>query len=314
MKRIVNCFVFSLIIHISFGQPICGFDDNHKKLMSDPVYAEKMRVSEKQLQQYIEANRLLPQPQGVGTALYLIPVVVHVVHTGGAIGTIYNPTDAQILSVIDYLNQVYDGSAAGFSGGAGDIQIQFVPAKRDPGCNASNGIDRVDGSVLPGYSEYGVQRYEDNGVSDIDLKNQSRWDPSKYYNIWSINKIDGKDGTSGQFIAGYSAFAGSDPSEDGIVMLTSQMYVGATVLPHEMGHALNLFHPFQGSSYNTNCPVNNNCNTDGDKVCDTDPITYNATLAGVVTFTCRTGTNTCTGTPYSPNTESNVMSNSPRTM
>ena len=56
---------------------------------------------------------------------YTIPVVVHVINTGGAIGTIYNPTDAQILGAIAYLNAVYNGTEPGTQG-AGDLQIQFT--------------------------------------------------------------------------------------------------------------------------------------------------------------------------------------------
>ena len=44
----------------------------------------------------------------------------------------------------------------------------------------------------------------------------------------------------------------------------------------------------------------------GDRVCDTDPISYNQ-VGGVVDFTCRSGINACTGTPYSINTEKNYM-------
>ncbi|MDI9338841.1 MAG: M43 family zinc metalloprotease [Alphaproteobacteria bacterium] len=45
------------------------------------------------------------------------------------------------------------------------------------------------------------------------------------------------------------------------------------LLAHELGHSLNLLHTFQGSTSNTQCPVNNDCNTDGDGCCDTPPVT-----------------------------------------
>jgi hypothetical protein len=209
------------------------------------------------------------------------------------------------MGAIDYLNQVFNGTYPGIEG-AGDIQIQFVMAKRDPNCNPTNGIVRVDGSSISGYTAGGVRVSTSTGVFESSVKNFTRWDATKYYNIWIVNRLDGVDGTGGQFTAGYAYFPGSPLSVDGTVMLATQMRSGNKVLTHEIGHALNLFHPFQGSTNSTTCPVNNNCNTDGDRVCDTDPISYNQT-GGVVNFTCRSGTNTCVGGTFSKNTENNFM-------
>jgi hypothetical protein len=315
--------------HALFAQPICGFDGAHQQRMkTDPSYRNDVKKYEAGIYQYIQShpapnnsvqgnkatnsiNPLNPingtssAPKTLGTALYTIPVVIHVVHTGGAIGSIYNPTDAQILGAIDYLNQVYNGSYPGTQG-VGDLQIQFVVAQRDPNCNPTNGIDRVDGSSLAGYDSGGVNRNLTLGTDEINVKNLSRWDPTQYYNVWVVDKIDGADGTSGQFIAGFAYFPGGDPNYDGVIMLATQMITGQKTLPHEIGHAFNLYHPFQGSTDVTVCPSNTNCSLDGDLVCDTDPISYNQT-GGVVDFTCRSGTNTCNGSPYSINTENNYM-------
>ena len=303
-----------LLVQVSFSQPICGFDGVHqKRLNADAEYRKTVVANEARLQEIIkvqEAARASGQNKGlrpstVQSALYTIPVVVHVVHTGGAIGTIYNPTDVQITNTINYLNQVYNGTYPGTTG-AGDLQIQFALATRDPNCNATTGIDRVNGSAIPGYAAAGVNYSTSGGATELSVKDATRWDPASYYNIWVISMIDGKDGTSGQFIAGYAYLAGGSPAYDGTIMLATQMAPGAKTLPHEIGHALSLYHPFEGSANATSCPANSNCNTDGDKVCDTDPITYNQT-GGIVDFTCRSGTNTCTGTAYTSLTESNYM-------
>jgi hypothetical protein len=86
-------------------------------------------------------------------------------------------------------------------------------------------------------------------------------------------------------------------------MLATQMKPNAKTLPHELGHALGLAHPFENAANpaSTTCPVNTNCDTDGDQVCDTDPITIPPT------YTARTGTNPCTGTAFNNNTEHNFM-------
>ena len=305
---VLTTLFFFLVTHIAFSQPICGFDGMHKKMMQeDPVYRAKIVENLASIRKYVASRKGLTDMRvnGTNAALYTIPVVVHVVHTGGAIGTIYNPTDAQITGAITYLNQVYNGTYPGIQG-VGDMQIQFALAQRDPNCNPTNGIDRINGSSLTNYASNGINSSTSGGVPDITLKNFDRWDPTNFYNIWVVNKIDAKDGTSGQFVAGYAYFAGSSASVDGTVMLATQMKTGQKTLPHEIGHALFLFHPFEGSADVTQCPANSSCSTQGDGVCDTDPISQNLS-GGVYDFSCRTGTNSCTGTAYSINTESNFM-------
>jgi len=302
---------FLLVEIPAFAQPICGFDATHAKLMKDdPNYRKNVLATDAGLRQYIAAhkNQLEARVDGTTATLYYIPVVVHVVHTGGAIGTAYNPTDAQIVSVINYLNQVYNGTYPG-TVGVGDLQIQFVLAQRDPNCNPTNGINRVNGSSLSNYVAGGVNLSTTLGTNEANVKNLVRWPTTSYYNIWLVNKIDGNDGTSGQFVAGYAQYPGGNPNTDGTVMLATQMIVPSKTLPHEIGHAFNLYHPFQGSPDKTTCQINTSCSVDGDQVCDTDPMTYNQT-AGVVDFTCRTGqVNSCSGSSgtYNINTESNYM-------
>ncbi len=220
-------------------------------------------------------------------------------HTGGPVGSIYNPSEGQILGAIDYLNQVYKGTYPGTSG-IGDIEIQFALAVRDPNCNSTNGIDRIDGSGVQHYADNGVNAQAAIGTDEINIKNLSRWNPLDYYNIWVVNKIDGLDGTAGSFVGGFAWFPGAPFELDGTMLLATQMQAGRKTLPHELGHAFGLFHPFQGGD-ETTCPSNISCTSDGDRVCDTDPITQPST------FACRTGVNSCTGTNYNNNTEYNYM-------
>src|ERR1700733_3123941 len=165
-KYLIVIGLILLIGQNSTAQPICGFDIVHNRQMkADPVYRQNVLNGEAFIREYIRnhpiakepirpisslnlthpsatsniissstsAGSTIPSPTTLG-ALYTIPVVVHVIHTGGAIGTIYNPTDAQILGALAYLNSVYNGTWPG-TGGAGDLQIQFALAQRDPNCN-----------------------------------------------------------------------------------------------------------------------------------------------------------------------------------
>lgn len=299
--------VFLLFANTISAQQFCGFDKVHQsKIASDPAYKKIIEDNEFKIQQYIKdhPNETLKK-SGTSAALFTIPVVVHVIHTGGAVGTIYNPSDAQITATIDYLNQVFNGTYPGTQG-VGDLEIQFVLAKRDPNCNTTNGIDRYNASANAAYVSNGVNNAGSSGISDLALKDLSRWDATQYYNIWVVNKIDGADGTSGQFVAGYAYFAGASANLDGTVMLATQMTAGQKTLPHEIGHALNLYHTFAGSANSSVCPTDADCTADGDRVCDTDPVSNNVT-SGIYDFSCRTGTNSCTGANYSSNTEHNYM-------
>lgn len=297
------------------AQPPCAFDNIHKKLLGeDAAYAKKIEENKVAIRKFIESRPQRRGPAARPNASYTIPVVVHVMHTGGAVGTIYNPTDAQILGAINYLNQVFAGTYPGMSapvegGGVVDLEVQFALAQRTPACGATNGINRVDASSLPNYVANGVNAATSSGCPDLTLKNFSRWNPSEYYNIWIVNKIDGADGTSGQFIAGYAYFPGAPSTLDGTVMLATQMVTGQKTLPHEVGHALSLYHPFEGSSDDAVCPPNTNCASTGDLVCDTDPISLNFNVGtGLYNFSCRTGANGCAApNNYTINTERNFM-------
>lgn len=286
----------------SVAQSRCGFDIVHKKILErSPVYQNRVDNLEKVI---AEQNRSpiarsgIQGQLGTAAALYTIPVVIHVIHTGGAVGSLDNPSDAQLLGAIDYLNSVYNGTMPGIEG-VGDIQIQFELARRDPSCNPTTAINRVDGSALTNYTANGVNVQGTSGVDELTVKNLVRWDPAKYYNIWVVNKFDGQDGTSGTFVGGFAYFPGAPQQYDGTMILATQMATNRKTLPHEMGHAFAVYHPFQGSSGST-CSPDADCTTQGDRVCDTDPITQS--------FSCRTGTNDCTGGPYSINTENNFMS------
>lgn len=94
---------------------------------------------------------------------------------------------------------------------------------------------------------------------------------------------------------------------DGTVLMAHSIKPGMYVLPHELGHAFYLYHTFEGSELNFNCPNNTDRETSGDKVCDTDPVSKNINSEGEENFDCRTGINPCTSTSFNRNTERNFM-------
>ncbi|RYY21233.1 MAG: T9SS type A sorting domain-containing protein [Chitinophagaceae bacterium] len=298
-----------LLILLCFGSLTsycqqCGADILHRqRLKTDSLYAKATQLAKTELKEAVKIQKaasVLGAYYGMMATIYTIPVVVHVIHTGTAEGTGYNIPTATIQGAIDYLNSVYNGTMPGGEG-VGDIGIQFALATRDPSNNPTTGIRRISLGHIPDYVSYGVRLQGANGLTDGQIKSL-RWDESLYYNIYVVNRIDSKDGGPGAFVAGYAQFPGYNVHSDGTVMLASQMLTGRKTLPHEMGHALGLPHPFENADDPTSatCPVNVDCLVDGDGICDTDPIT-------IPPFVARTGNNPCTGTPYNIYTEHNFM-------
>ncbi len=283
MILISFCFFgFSQIIGLPV-QPIyekCGSDGLHQsKLLNDPVYAQKMQLFE----QYLHEHQGETPKAGV---IYRIPVVVHVMSDGTNLSQI---TDDEIKFALKAINETYRKVPGTKGDGNGvDMEIEFELAVRDPNGNCTNGINRVN---MTGYSSYmnGGVFGQSTGMSDATLKTIAVWDQTKYYNIWLVSEIDNNNGGFG--IQGFAYFASAHgASIDGAVIMTTNFKnYASNTSTHELGHALNLYHTFQGDSNGASCPVNSNCNTDGDLVCDTPPHIRSASncISG--------GTNSCDG-------------------
>ncbi|MFN5417127.1 MAG: M43 family zinc metalloprotease [Flavobacteriia bacterium] len=256
----------------------CGFTTRHNQLLAnDPNYALKRQQEEAHIADF-ERNPM------VDKVVMTIPVVVHVFHTGQAVGTGINISDAQIQSAIDNLNAAYSNTSTASTTYTGvDTQIQFCLAQRDPNGNPTTGIVRVNANGLAGYSAGGVGT---GGAVETSLKALSRWDNTKYYNFWIVSEIDNNGGGSGT--QGYAYFPGAGPTVDGAVMLYNafgydptgalgynlKSYTNRNATPvHEVGHALNLYHTFEGDGSGSTCPgAGNLCGSNvGDCVSDTPP-------------------------------------------
>ncbi len=310
---LVVCFGVSFA---AVAQPICGTDPiTDSRYANDPVFKQSYDKFNNDVATWLATNpnvNSLVTTNSSGDTIYEVPLVVHVMHTGGAVGSIYNPTDTRINNTIDYVNQVFAATWPSYpntSNGGTKFPFRFVLAKRSPSCGATGGINRIN--VLNttrftntgyDYGQHGIKRSASNGAPDTALKSLSIWDHERYYNIWVVNKIDGNDGTSGSFVAGYAYLPPGPADADGTVILATQMNINRITLPHELGHAFNLEHTFKGSAPPSTCPTNTNCNTQGDFVCDTEPhYQYGPS-------TCYSGQNNpCTSNTYGDATARNIM-------
>ncbi|MEO1259171.1 MAG: M43 family zinc metalloprotease [Bacteroidota bacterium] len=177
---------------------------------------------------------------------YTLPLVFHIVHQNG----LENISDADVQFAVEQLNDAFANINFYDQGVGVDTRLDFCLAKRDPAGNATTGINRVVSPLT-----------NMNTSQDLQLKDLSRWDPLHYINIWLVNDIGGA--------AGYAYLPSSHGQpEDGIVMraeIMTNLGGGHSTLVHELGHYLGLYHTFQGGC------VNNDCLSDGDRVCDTPP-------------------------------------------
>jgi hypothetical protein len=293
MKKIYLFLVFSILcsgfLFSQHNQESCLTDKFHKKeLEENPQYAKEYHRIQKELRNYLKSGVGL---EARSSEVYTIPIVVHVMHLGESVGTGTNISDAQIQSAIDNMNDAFKNEApyTGFNS-----NIQFVLAKRDPECNPSTGIVRVNASGVSDYSASGII-----GSNQVAVKDLSRWPNTDYYNVWVVSQIEGNGGGAG--IQGYAYYPGAPASVDGTVILYNAMgydpdgtigynlktYTRRNVtLTHELGHGLNLKHTFEGDEDGAVCPPNDNPETDGDEVADTPAHNRNDGNCGATGLTC----------------------------
>ncbi len=295
-KRLkINCMLIILLVGLFafnstkvFSQSVlCGFDEYYDSLLVQiPQLKAKYNFNEHVMDFMFSQN-----PMAITSCeVYTIPVVVHVIHPNESLGVRANITDAQIVSAIEDLNAKFRNEHEL----SYDICIEFCLAQQDPYGNPTTGINRINA-----YDEcINSICYQDVGIVDENdqlIKNLSRWPNTDYINIWIVSEINGNDGGGGD--QGYATFPGTPAERDGIVIqYTAFGTVGNlnsftdqnTVLLHEMGHFLFLYHTFQGDGNGTTCPPEEtDCFKQGDKICET--VRHKRSLSN-----CNpTGTNSC---------------------
>ena len=254
----------------------CGTDEHTRKIWSsNPAMKYRQIQADSQV---LEQQLYRRQKKTTGIEIYTIPVVVHIIHQNGG----ENISDAQVLAGIQHLNDAFANAGVYSTAKGAETGIRFCLAKQDEHGNATSGITRTVSALTNMFSP----------SQDMALKDLIRWNTSKYVNIWLVNEITSE--SSGPGVAGYAYL----PSAHGMLMdgvVNEARYFGSNtdnskVHIHELGHYLGLYHTFEGAC------TNSDCQTDGDKVCDTPPD------ASTAPSLCKIAVNTCTTDSNDPTT------------
>jgi len=251
----------------NFSQRACG---------TPPPSPEWDAAFNKQVEEFVAnmtANKTSMVP-------YTIPVIVHVIHTGQAVGTFPNLLAGQINSQLTVLNQDFASNGlnvgnlpAVFNSAKANTDVTFCFATKNPsgGTLAEPGIDRINATTIsaaltgtftskdPANAVYNNPTKFQAFVNGY-IKPNTIWDPTRYMNIWVSNEqgavgllgyatfpigvsLPGITGTGSATTDGlwcYSAAFGSNSIFPG-GSYTATYNKGRTAV-HEIGHWVGLRH------------------------------------------------------------------------
>jgi PKD repeat protein len=248
------------------GLKHCGADEMRiATLKQHPEVAKAVVKRDVQLEAHTAAF-VAGQGKSPSTAIYVIPVVFHVIHNYG----VENISDAQLKDGLDIVNKTFNKThpntasiIPAFQGIHANCDIEFRLATKDPSGNCHSGINRVASPLT--------------SSGDHRVKGLIHWPPTQYLNVYVVANAAG--------LAGHAVWpsdADTMPSWDGIVL--SHNYVGtigtsnltqSVAFAHECGHFLNLHHIWGGNNvpnfyYYPCADPGKDCNID-DLVADTPP-------------------------------------------
>jgi PKD repeat protein len=213
------------------------------------------------IQQKIEEIRAMKAAGRTTASVISLPIIVHIIHNGEAVGTGTNLSAAQVQSQIEVLNEDFRkmlGTPGGASSNpiAADIEIEFCLSQLD-----NNGAPMAEPGI---HRQQGQLSAWTRDEIESQLKPNTIWNPSSFYNIWTV-----KFAPADANLIGYAQFPDqtglsgipetSTPSAaltDGVVIRYQSFgsvdkgtfpvmvapYNKGRTLTHETGHWLGLRH------------------------------------------------------------------------
>lgn len=244
----------------------CGADEARSlRHLTDPASQLLENKLERQWANHVHSpRRSMPPP-------YTLPIVFHIVHDNGP----ENISDADVLQSLEYTNQAFANTDYYDQGTGVTTGVQFCLARRTPDNQPTTGITRI---MSPEYTDLEAT------AEDRDMKDLLRWEPRDYINVYVVKEICGLGLGCG--VAGYAYYPSAHGGRVDGVVVEARWLAGneasASVLVHELGHYLGIRHTFDGGC------TNDDCTTDGDRVCDTPPDQSKAAVP------CSGSVNSCT--------------------
>ncbi|MDX5346423.1 MAG: zinc metalloprotease, partial [Hymenobacteraceae bacterium] len=219
-------------------RPVCG---THQHLLATEQKFPKVQAKRTKVNALIADWQIHRQQMALrGTAAIItIPVVVHVVHSGGADSI----SVAQVQSQVDALNRDFArrnsdtvNTPALFKPVAADTEIRFCLASRTPDGDPTNGITYTRTASAPFTMNDNIKFNSRGGID--------AWDTQKYLNLW-VGELPPN-------LLGYAQYPGGGSFDtDGVVIdyrafgttgtAGAPYNLGRTTV-HEVGHWLDLSH------------------------------------------------------------------------
>ncbi len=268
------CFRFTAVMSQE-ANTLCGMNEARQQLILQHPEILKQEEETEQFTKNFVARYQQWQNAQRSAGPIIIPIVFHIVNQGGP----ENISDAQVLDQVRILNRDYNKQnadtslvVASFKSIIAKIGIQFRLANIDPYGNCTNGIERIN---------------SDQTYSGDDYSKLNTWPREKYLNVWVVKQMQ-------HGVAGYAYYPAdvvtlyNTPNYDGVIIL--QDYIGSIgtasllhsrALTHEIGHYLNLQHPWG----NNNDP-GQSC---GDDEVNDTPITRGSTSCNLGLSYCHAG-------------------------
>lgn len=257
----------------------CGEGIETNRLKAEyPSFSEIMTSEQSEFQEGYE--NFLESWSPYDRSTYVIPLVVHVVHLGGD----ENISDDQIMNGIANLNADFNAAnddlgatIPEFAGIIGNTDIEFRLATKDPTGQCHLGITRTFSETT---FDVGISGPTYHPIVDAVRDVHGNWPQNEYMNVFIC--ID-PNGNAGYTFRPTNWFPKSGMY--GSIFLRHD-YMGSIgtsnpgrrhTFSHEVGHWLNLAHPWGGSNtpgLASNCDINDGVpdtpNTIGWTFCDLD--------------------------------------------